>query len=83
MNVTFGSCTGNYEVHALTPGQLVLQHRIDCDPFGDPATGVFIGSGMNPDYAIACVKADWVTDFLTGDPASGICFFTKPFPSLN
>jgi len=29
------------------------------------------------------VKEDWVTNFLTGDPTQGICFFTKPFPGLK
>ena len=53
-----------------------------CDPFGDPAQGI-LASGLNPDYAIACVKEEWVTTYLTGDSELGICFFTKPFPGLK
>jgi hypothetical protein len=82
-NVTFGTCTGTYDLHALTPGQLFCNTDIDCSPFGNPDAGIFIGSGINPDYSVSCTKADWVTNFLSGDPNTGICFFNKPFPSLN
>jgi hypothetical protein len=52
-------------------------------PFADPSAGRPTGSGINPDYAVACVKEDWVTTYLTGDPTQGICFFTKRFPGLK
>jgi len=54
-----------------------------CSPFADPSAGRPTGSGINPDYAVACVKEDWVTTYLTGDPTQGICFFTKRFPGLK
>jgi hypothetical protein len=86
VDATFGSCTGTYKVQGLTPSPIGLIGPCEddslCDPFGDPAKGIF-ASGINPDYAVACVKEDWVTNYLTGDPTQGICFFTKPFPGLK
>ncbi len=86
VDITFGTCTGTYTAQGLTPSPIGLigpcQDDSLCDPFGDPAKGIF-ASGINPDYAVACVKEDWVTTFLTGDPTLGICFFTKPFPGLK
>ena len=86
VDATFGTCTGSYKVQGLTPSPIgLIGPCVDdslCDPFGDPAKGIF-ASGINPDYAVACVKADWVTTYLTGDPSQGICFFTKPFPGLK
>jgi len=86
VDVTIDGCTGNYAVQGLTPSPIGSVGPCDtdavCDPFGDPANGIF-PSGLNPDYAIACIKEDWVTNFLTGDPTLGICFFTKPFPGLK
>lgn len=86
VDITFGTCTGSYKMQGLTPSPIGFIGPCDtdlvCDPFGDPANGRF-ASGLNPDYAIACVKEDWVTTFLTGDPTLGICFFTKPFPGLK
>ena len=85
-DITFGTCTGSYTMQGLTPSPIGFIGPCEddtlCDPFGDPANGIF-ASGLNPDYAIACVKEDWVTTFLTGDPTQGICFFTKPFPGLK
>ncbi len=52
-------------------------------PFADPSAGRPTGSGINPDYAVACVTEDWVTTYLTGDPTQGIYFVTKPFPGLK
>ena len=86
VDATFGTCTGSYKVQGLTPSPIgLIGPCVDdslCDPFGDPAKGIF-ASGINPDYAVACVKADWVTTYLTGDPSQGLCFFTKPFPGLK
>ncbi len=85
-DITFGTCTGTYKMQGLTPSPIGFIGPCEddalCDPFGDPAAGIF-PSGLNPDYAVACVKEDWVTTFLTGDPDQGICFFTKPFPGLK
>src|SRR5678816_1398243 len=82
VDITFGgTCTGTYTMQGLTPSPIgLIGPCVDdslCDPFGDPANGI-LASGINPDYAVSCVKEDWVTTFLTGDPALGICFFTKP-----
>jgi len=85
VDITFDTCTGSYTMQGLTPSPLSLGTCVDdtlCDPFGDPAAGI-LASGINPDYAVACVKEEWVTTFLTGDPTLGICFFTKPFPGLK
>ena len=85
VDVTIGSCTATYSVQALTPTQIggTCVTDADCDPFADPAAGRPLGSGINPDYAVACTMEDWVTTYLTGDPTVGICFFTKPFPGLK
>jgi hypothetical protein len=82
VDVTIGSCTATYAVQALTPSQAggTCLTDVDCDPFSDPANGRPLGSGINSDYAVACTKDSWVTNYLTGDPDVGICFFTKPFP---
>jgi hypothetical protein len=86
VDVTFGTCTGTYSVQGLTPSPIGFIGPCEtdalCDPFGDPANGIF-PSGLNPDYSIVCVKEDWVTTYLTGDPTLGICFFDKPFPGLK
>jgi len=84
VDITFGTCTGTYDAQGLTPSQLKGCVSDDnCDPFADPSKGRPTGSGINPDYAIACTMEDWVTEFLTGDPTVGICFFTEPFPGLK
>lgn len=84
VDVTLGSCTGTYEVQALTPTQTggTCLTDEDCNPFGDPTAGR-PASGINPDFAVACTKEAWAVDYLTGDPDVGICFFTKPFPGLK
>ena len=86
VDITFGTCTGSYTMQALTPSPIgaigACEDDSLCDPFGDPANGIF-PSGINTDYAVSCVKEDWVTTFVTGDPTLGICFFTKPFPGLK
>jgi hypothetical protein len=90
--VTVGTCTGNYVAQALTPSQVGRPCTDDttCDPNADPQAGRATGSGINADYAVACQKAQWITDLLVeegADPADaanqGICFFTKPFPGLK
>jgi len=92
VTVTVGTCTGSYVAQALTPSQVPRPCSDDttCDPNADPANGRPTGSGINPDYAVACQKAPWITDLLVAegsDPAAvadqGICFFTKPFPGLK
>jgi len=40
-------------------------------------------TATSPSLQVACVKEDWVTTYLTGDPTQGIFFFTKPFPGLK
>jgi hypothetical protein len=86
VDITFGTCTGTYTMQGLTPSPIGFIGPCEddslCDPFGDPAAGI-LASGINPDYAVSCVKEEWVTTFLTGDPSLGICFFTKPFPGLK
>ena len=84
VDVTLGSCTGTYDVQALTPTQTggTCLTDEDCNPFGDPTAGR-PASGINPDFAVACTKEAWAVDYLTGDPDVGICFFTKPFPGLK
>ena len=91
VDITFGTCTGSYKMQGLTPSPIgFIGPCVDdslCDPFGDPAKGIF-ASGINPDYAVACVKDDWVINYLVGPAApgeeqQGICFFTKPFPGLK
>ena len=87
VDITFGVCTGSYSAQGLTPSPAIVigpcEDDSTCDPFPDPAAGRPTGSGINPDYAVACVKEDWVTTYITGDPTQGICFFTKPFPGLK
>lgn len=85
VDVTIGACNATYSVQALTPSQTggTCVTDVDCNPFSDPANGRPLGSGINPDYAVACTKEAWVTTYLTGDPDVGICFFTKPFPGLK
>ncbi len=85
VEVTIGACTATYQAQALTPTQTggTCVTDADCNPFADPENGRPVGSGINPDYAVACTKEQWVVDYLTGDPGVGICFFTKPFPGLK
>jgi len=80
--ISFGDCSGTYKALALNP-LVPCASDDDCSPDADPTAGRAIGSGINAQYAVACTKADWVTNFLTGDPTVGVCFFTKPFPGLK
>jgi hypothetical protein len=82
--ITFGSCTGSYKILAVTPGQLFCATDIDCSPFGNPDAGIFIGSGMNPEFAVSCVTEPWVEFLPNPDPDAtpGTCFLSNPFPSL-
>lgn len=46
---------------------------------------IFIGSGLNPDFAVGCVSDPWIEFLPNPDPTTftGICFLTKPFTSLT
>jgi len=84
VQLTIDACTGTYKMQGLSPSPITVglcQTDEDCSTA--PGPGRATGSGINEDYAIACVKDDWVVNFLTGDPTLGICFFTKPFPGLK
>jgi len=80
--ISFGACAGTYHAQAITP-RVFCATDDDCSPDADPAAGRATGSGLNAAYAVSCTKADWVTNFLTGDPTVGVCFFTRPFPGLK
>jgi hypothetical protein len=84
VDITIDACTGSYRMQGLSPSPVTVgtcEDESTCST--EPGPGRATGSGINPDYAIGCVKDDWVVTYLTGDPAAGICFFTKPFPGLK
>jgi hypothetical protein len=73
---TVGAETCNYTAQGINPSfQCATTH--DCSPFTQP-----FNSGINNLYDQGCNLETWATD-LTGDPATGICFFNKEFPSLG
>ena len=74
---TNGSCTRSYSAQALNPYVPCAEKAPDCDPFAQP-----FASGINSAYSQTCVKDAWATTY-TGDPDTGICFFTDPYPSLG
>ncbi len=79
---TNAGCTRSYSAQALNPYVPCAQTQADadgpnCDPFAQP-----FASGINSLYKQHCVKDAWATDY-TGDPDTGICFFTDPYPSLG
>jgi hypothetical protein len=67
-------CT--YSAQAINPSTQCASNA-DCNPTSQP-----VNSGINYLYDQGCNKEDWATA-ITGDPATGICFFNKPFPSLG
>jgi hypothetical protein len=71
-----GSETCTYTAQAINP-TVNCASTTDCDPFKQPGP-----SGINQEYDQGCNLDTWATD-LTGDPATGICFFNKEFPSLG
>ena len=68
------ACT--YDAQAINPSATCASNA-DCNPTSEP-----INSGINYLYDQGCNKEAWATA-ITGDPATGICFFNKPFPSLG
>jgi hypothetical protein len=74
---TVGACTATYAAQAITP-PVQCGANADCDPFAQP-----FSSGINPDYNQNCILGQAWTTQLTGDPATGICFFQEPFPSTG
>jgi hypothetical protein len=71
-----GSETCTYTAQAINPS-VTCASTADCDPFKQPNP-----STINQLYDQGCNLDTWATD-LTGDPATGICFFNKEFPSLG
>jgi hypothetical protein len=82
VHVVMDACEADYTSQALTPS-VFCGVDDDCNPLAEPDKGRAVGSGLNPDFAIACIKDDWVITYVTGDPSTGLCFFTKPFPGLT
>lgn len=74
---TVGACSATYTAQAITP-PVQCGSNADCNPFAQP-----FSSGINPDYNQNCVLGEAWTTQLTGDPATGICFFQDPFPSTG
>jgi hypothetical protein len=68
------ACT--YDAQAINPSTTCASNA-DCNPTSEP-----VNSGINYLYDQGCNKESWATA-ITGDPATGICFFNKPFPSLG
>jgi hypothetical protein len=69
-----GACTRAYTMQAINPAHNCATKE-DCDPFAQP-----ISSGVNSKYNTDCNLDTWATD-LSGDPATGFCFFVSDFPS--
>lgn len=74
---TVGACSATYSALAITP-PVQCSANADCDPFAQP-----FSSGINPDYNQNCVIGQAWTTQITGDPATGICFFQDQFPSTG
>ena len=80
VDVTLGSCTGTYEVQALTPTQTggTCITDEDCNPLGDPTAGR-PPSGINPDFAVPAPRrpGPWTTS--PGTRTSGSASSPSPF----
>jgi hypothetical protein len=70
-----GGPTCDYSAQAINPSTTCASNA-DCNPTSQP-----VNSGINYLYDQGCNLTDFAS--LTGDPATGICFFNKPFPSLG
>jgi len=66
----------SYSAQAINP-TFTCKTNADCNPTSQPTN-----SGINAAYNQGCNLEAWATG-LTGDPATGICFFNAPFPSLG
>lgn len=73
---THNACTRDYTAQALSPLHTCATKE-DCDPFSQP-----FASGINSQYDTDCNKETWATD-ITGDTATGICFFVGAFPGTG
>ena len=71
-----GGATCTYSAQAINPSTTCATNA-DCNPTSQPTN-----SGINYLYDQGCNLEPWATA-ITGDPATGICFFKKPFPSLG
>jgi hypothetical protein len=73
---TNGACSRPYTAQAIVPS-VQCGTKEDCDPFAQP-----FASGINSQYDTDCIKDAWATT-LSGDPATGYCFFVGPFPGTG
>ena len=71
-----GGTACQYTAQAINPSTQCGSNA-DCDPTSQPTN-----SGINYHYDQGCNKEAWATA-ITGDPATGICFFNQDFPSLG
>lgn len=77
VTVTSGTCTADYQVQALSPA-VGCDSDADCDPFKQP-----ISSGIFSVFDQSCKTDAWTQPLATSLGFSGLCFFNKPYPSLN
>jgi hypothetical protein len=73
---TTGACSRPYTAQAINPA-VQCGTKEDCDPFAQP-----FASGINSAYDTDCNLESWATT-LSGDPATGFCFFIGPYPSTG
>ena len=70
-----GGPTCDYSAQAINPSTTCATNA-DCNPTSEPTN-----SGINYLYNQGCNLTDFAS--ITGDPATGICFFNAAFPSLG
>ena len=87
LEYTQNNCTGKYRVKAVyparscesatTPGQPDPER---CSPVAQPDKGIFEGSGISPDFPVACVEFDPASP---GGSKRFFCMITKDVPAFN
>jgi hypothetical protein len=73
---TVGAEVCQFSAQAINPSVTCTSSSV-CDPNAQPTP-----SGINNLYDQGCHIEKWSAD-ITGDPAKGICFFNKDFPSTG
>jgi hypothetical protein len=87
LEFTRNSCTARYKVKAVYPARACESATTPgtpdldlCSPEAKPEKGIYVGSGISPDFPVDCVEFD--PEF-PGRPKRFYCMITKDVPAFR